>query len=268
MLFRGSSFLTRFWYYSTSLQSFLSIARRSFTLARRSIRSLIYTGVFSGNIQQQCIIRWLLPLQTLQVGLQSLLQCFRPFGALLQGFREYERVYIGECERACIRERERAYIYYNSLLECFEVLSLPSPLSLLVLLEANAGNIPLVTFLLSLGKTFYISTLRSSNTFFYYNSLYLIFSLQLQQQVATYILIPNIESTFLRSLYQSSAFSTYIMPQRQASSNALSYFYSYLTGSFGVQVSSITACSQCLQIVFFLAYLLYLYYLLKLAYQI
>ena len=35
--FRGSSFLICFQYYSTSLQSFLSTTRRSFTLAKRSI---------------------------------------------------------------------------------------------------------------------------------------------------------------------------------------------------------------------------------------
>ena len=69
------------------------------------------------------------------------------------------------------------YIYYDLLLEYSKALSLLSPLSLLVLLEANVGNIPLVTFLSSSGKIFYISTLRSSNTFFYYSSLYSISSL-------------------------------------------------------------------------------------------
>ena len=205
MPFQGSSFLICFQYRSTSLQSFLFATRYSFTLVKRSIRSLIYTRVFSGNMQQQRIIGQLLLLQTLQVGLQSLLQCFQPFDAFLQGFGEYKRVYIGERERACI--------YCDLLLEYSKALSLPSPLLLLVLLEANIGNTLLATFLPSLGKIFYISTLRSSNTFFYYSSLYSISSLQLQQQVATYILIPNIESAFLRSLYQSSAFSTYIILQ-------------------------------------------------------
>ena len=236
MPFRGSSFLTCFQYRLTSLQSFLSTARRSFTLARRSIRSLTYTRAFSGNIQQQYIIGQLLLLQTLQVGLQSLLQRFQPFGALLQGFEEREQAYI--------RERERVYIYYDSLLEYFKVLSLLSPSLLLVLLEVNIGNTPLITFLPSSGKIFYISILRSSNTFFYYSSLYLISFLQSQQQVATYILISNIESTFLRSLYQSSTFSTYITLQQQASSNTLFYFYSYLIGSFRARVSDITARLQ------------------------
>ena len=234
MPFQGSSFLIYFQYYLISSQSFLSIIRRSFTLVRRSIRSLIYIEAFLGNIQQQYIIGWLLLLQTLQVGLRSLLQRFQPFGALLQGFKEHKQVYI--------REYKRVYIYYNSLLEYSKAFSLLLPLLLLVLLEAKIGNIPLVTFLPSLGKIFYISTLRSSNTFFYYNSLYPISSSQLQQQIATYILILNIESTFLRSLYQSLAFSTYIILQRRASLNTSSYFYSYLIGSFEARVSSITAC--------------------------
>ena len=76
-----------------------------------------------------------------------------------------------------IGERERVYIYYNLLLERSKALLLPSPLSLLVLLEANIGNAPLVTFLPSLRKIFYISILRLSNTFFYYSSLYPISSL-------------------------------------------------------------------------------------------
>ena len=180
MPFQGSSFLIYFQYYSTSLQSFSSTTRHSFTLARRSARSLIYTRAFSGNIQQQRIIEQLLPLQTLQVGLQSLLQYFQPFGALLQGFGERKRSCIREREQIHIGERKRAYIYYDSLLECSKALLLLSPSLLLILLKANIGNIPLITFLPSLGKIFYISTLRSSNTFFYYSSLYSISSLQLQ----------------------------------------------------------------------------------------
>ena len=69
------------------------------------------------------------------------------------------------------------YICYNLLLEYSKALLLLSPLSLLVLLEANIGNAPLITFLPSLGKIFYISILRSSNIFFYYSSLCLISSL-------------------------------------------------------------------------------------------
>ena len=169
MPFQGSSFLTRFQYYSTSSRSFLSTTRHSFALARRSIQSLIYTRAFLGNIQQQYTIRQLLLLQTLQVGLQSLLQRFQPFSALLQGFGEYERIYI--------EEYKQVYTYYNLLLERSKALSLLSPLSLLVLLEVNIRNTPLITFLPSSRKIFYISTLRSSNTFFYYSSLYPIFSL-------------------------------------------------------------------------------------------